>query len=162
MAKAYFQFKGVESINGSFVQIIGRVIANKMTESSNYATISLDDAVVLVQDEDDILGTDSESEISEDDNDPSFANHDLDWVNNSYYLPLLSYLAVANFIPIFLDLFNKICLLLLESSSESENESSEESENDAPAAFHSEKMGKQEFIGVKIPHHGHKQDPSIF
>ena len=83
----------MESINGSFLQIIGRVIANNMTESSNYATIFLDEAVVLEQDEDGILGTDSESEISEDDNDPSFVNHDSDWVNN---------LAVANFIPIFL------------------------------------------------------------
>ena len=102
MAKAYFQFKGVESINGSFVQIVSRVIANKMTESSNYATISLDEAVVLAQAEDGILETDSESEISEDDDDPSFVNHDSDWVSN---------LAVVNFIPIFLHLFNKICLL---------------------------------------------------
>ena len=102
MAKAYFQFKGVESINGSFVQIVSRVIANKMAESSNYATISLDEAVVLAQAEDGILETDSESEISEDDDDSSFVNHDSDWVSN---------LAVVNFIPIFLDLFNKICLL---------------------------------------------------
>ena len=102
MAKAYFQFKGVESINGSFVQIVSRVIANKMAESSNYATISLDEAVVLAQAEDGILETDSESEISEDDDDPSFVNQDSDWVSN---------LAVVNFIPIFLDLFNKICLL---------------------------------------------------
>ena len=102
MAKAYFQFKGVESINGSFVQIVSRVIANKMAESSNYATISLDEAVVLAQAEDGILETDSESEISEDDDDPSFVNHDSDWVSN---------LAVVNFIPIFFDLFNKICLL---------------------------------------------------
>ena len=102
MAKAYFQFKGVESINGSFVQIVSSVIANKMAESSNYATISLDEAVVLAQAEDGILETDSESEISEDDDDPSYVNHDSDWVSN---------LAVVNFIPIFLDLFNKICLL---------------------------------------------------
>ena len=102
MAKAYFQFKGVESINGSFVQIVSRVIANKMAESSNYATIALDEAVVLAQAEDGILETDSESEISEDDDDTSFVNHDSDWVSN---------LAVVNFIPIFLDLFNKICLL---------------------------------------------------
>ena len=102
MAKAYFQFKGVESINGSFVQIVSRVIANKMAESSNYATISLDEAVVLAQAEDGILETDSESEISEDDDDPSFVNHDSDWVSN---------LAVVNFIPIFLHFFNKICLL---------------------------------------------------
>ena len=78
MAKSYFQFKGVECINGSFIQIVSRVIANKMAKSSNYVTISLDEAVVLAQDEDDILGTDSESEISEDDDDPSFVNHDSD------------------------------------------------------------------------------------
>ena len=100
MAKAYFQFKGVESINGSFVEIVSRVIANKMAESCNYVTISLDEAVVLAQDEDGILETDSESQVSEDDDDPSFVNHDSDWVSN---------LAVVNFIPIFLDLFNKIC-----------------------------------------------------
>ena len=47
-----------------------------MTESSNYVTISLDEAVVLAQDEDGILETDSKSEISEDDDDPSFVNHD--------------------------------------------------------------------------------------
>ena len=57
---------------------------------------------MLAQAEDGILETDSESEISEDDDDPSFVNHDSDWVSN---------LAVVNFIALFLDLFNKICLL---------------------------------------------------
>ena len=101
LAKAYFQFKGVESINGSFIQIVSRVIANKMAKFSDYVTVSLDEVVVLAQDEDGILGTNSESESSEDDDDPSFVNHDLDWVSN---------LAVVNFIPIFLDVFYNICL----------------------------------------------------
>ena len=102
MAKAYFQFRGVESINGSFIQIVSRVIANELAKFSNYITVSLDEAVVLAQDKDVILGTDLESETSEDDDGPSFVNHDSDWVSN---------LAVVNFISIFLDAFNKICLL---------------------------------------------------
>ena len=73
-----------------------------MAKSSNYVTVSLNEAVVVAQDEDGILGTDSESEISEDDDDPSFVNHDSLWVSN---------LAVVNFIPILLNVFNKICLL---------------------------------------------------
>ena len=102
MAKAYFPFKGVESIKDNFIQIASTVIANKMAKFCNYVTVSLDEAVVLAQDEDGILGTNSESKISEDDDDPSFVNHDSDWVSN---------LTVVNFIPIFLDVFNKICLL---------------------------------------------------
>ena len=73
-----------------------------MAKSSHYVTVSLDEAVVLSQDEDGILGTDSESEISENDDDPSLVNHDSDWVSN---------LAMVKFIPIFLDVFNNICLL---------------------------------------------------
>ena len=39
-----------------------------------HAVISLNEAVELVEDEDDILGADSEFEILEDD-DPSYINH---------------------------------------------------------------------------------------
>ena len=51
-----------------------------MAESTMFTIISLDEAVDLVEDEDGILGTDSECEISEGD-DPSFINHDSDWVS---------------------------------------------------------------------------------
>ena len=44
------------------------------------AIISFDEAAHLVEDEESILKTDSESNISEDD-DPSFINHDSDWVS---------------------------------------------------------------------------------
>ena len=51
-----------------------------MAESAMCTIISLDEAVDLVEDEDSILGTDLECEISEGD-DPSFVNHDSGWVN---------------------------------------------------------------------------------
>ena len=58
---------------------------------------------------------------------------------------------MVNFIPIFLDIFNKICLLSLESSLESEDDSSEESEIDAPAAFQSERMEKTDIYWSENP-----------
>ena len=78
----HLQFK--ENINVCFVHVVSSVIANtvyyKMAESIMRAIISLDEAVDLVKDKDGILGTDSESEISEDDY-SSFINHDSDWVS---------------------------------------------------------------------------------
>ena len=62
-----------------------------MAESINTATISLDEAVELAQNEDGNLGIDSESVISEDDDDSSFVNHDSDWVSKltmaKFYTP---------------------------------------------------------------------------
>ena len=51
-----------------------------MAESAMGAIISLDEAVELIEDKDCILGTDSESKISEDD-DPNFINHNSDRVS---------------------------------------------------------------------------------
>ena len=52
-----------------------------MAESFHSTMISLDEAVGLAQDEDGILGTDSESEFSKNDDDSSLVNHDSDWVS---------------------------------------------------------------------------------
>ena len=51
-----------------------------MAESNMSAIILLDEAAELIEDQDGILGTDLETKISEDD-DPSFINHDSDWVS---------------------------------------------------------------------------------
>ena len=69
-----------------FVQVVSTVllllqIHYKMAESFISTMISLDEAVGLAQDEDSILGTDSESEFSENDHDSSLVNHDSDWVS---------------------------------------------------------------------------------
>ena len=69
-----------------FVQVVSTVVLllqihYKMAEFFNSTMISLDEAVGLAQDEDGILGTDSESEFSENDDDSSLVNHDSDWVS---------------------------------------------------------------------------------
>ena len=65
--------------------------------------ISLDEAVGLAQDEDGILGTDSESEFSENDDDSSLVNHDSDWVSIWLW---------QNFIPHFFQFIQEAFLLL--------------------------------------------------
>ena len=69
-----------------FVQVVSTVVLllqihYKMAEFFNSTMISLDEAVGLAQDGDGILGTDSESEFSENDDDSSLVNHDSDWVS---------------------------------------------------------------------------------
>ena len=84
----FLQFKNISNkpINVCFVQVVSTVVLllqihYKMAESFNSTMISLDEAVGLAQDEDGILGTDSESEFSENDDDSSLVNHNSDWVS---------------------------------------------------------------------------------
>ena len=80
--------------------VIANTVNYKVAESIMRAIISLEEAVELEEDENGILGTDLEPEISEDD-EPSFKNRDSDWLSAFGYGESLNCIFIAIFKRVF-------------------------------------------------------------